>query len=255
MQVCLIAEGSYPYIAGGVSSWINQLMTNLPQYEFMITAINPDHERDGKYAYTFPSNLVLLHDVYLNDFLGQRGKWNKKLPWLDEEQLGRLLLCEKPDWPLLFQSFTRLRQAKVTAFDILLSQQFYRQARLVYTQKFNRLPFNEVFWTLRSMFFNVFAILLADFPTADLYHAVSTGYAGLAGAFAAYLQGRPFILTEHGIYTREREEEIIKSEWVKGDFKNMWIDFFHLLSDCAYSMAREVITLFNYNKAIEIELG
>ena len=33
MIVCLIAEGSYPYITGGVSSWINQLMLNMPDCE------------------------------------------------------------------------------------------------------------------------------------------------------------------------------------------------------------------------------
>ncbi len=255
MQICLIAEGSYPYIAGGVSSWINQLMTNLPEYEFKITAINPDHARDGKFAYTIPENMVLLHDIYLNDFTGQKGRWNRQLPWLEDEQLSQLLLCEKPDWPSLFQSFIQMGKAGVTAFDILLSEQFYRQVRHVYSVKFSRLPFNEVFWTLRSMFFNVFAILLMDYPPADIYHAVSTGYAGLAGAYAAFVHKKPFILTEHGIYTREREEEIIKSEWVKGSFKNMWIDFFYLLSDCAYSMAGQVVTLFNYNKNIEIELG
>ena len=34
------------------------------------------------------------------------------------------------------------------------------------------------------------------------------------------------MISEHGIYTREREEEIIKAEWVRGIYKNMWIEQF-----------------------------
>lgn len=34
------------------------------------------------------------------------------------------------------------------------------------------------------------------------------------------------LISEHGIYTREREEELIKAEWVKGAYKNIWIEQF-----------------------------
>ena len=36
---------------------------------------------------------------------------------------------------------------------------------------------------------------------------------------------KPLMLTEHGIYTREREEEIIRAKWVEQAFKPHWIDF------------------------------
>ena len=39
MHVCIIAEGSYPYITGGVSSWIHSLAANLPEVEFTIYTI------------------------------------------------------------------------------------------------------------------------------------------------------------------------------------------------------------------------
>ena len=29
-DVCLVVEGTYPYVAGGVSSWLHALITNLP---------------------------------------------------------------------------------------------------------------------------------------------------------------------------------------------------------------------------------
>lgn len=257
MRICLIAEGSYPYIAGGVSSWINQLMVNMPEHEFKIIAISPDRGRENKYAYTLPQNLIELHDVYLNDNANNQGIWNRRSPVLDADGavLEQLLLCEDVDWVTFFRSFYELHHINISATDIILSEAFYQSVRRAYAKKYSFVPFNQVYWTLRSMFFNVFAIMLQNYPKADIYHAVSTGYAGLIGAYAAYRNRVPFMLTEHGIYTREREEEIIKTEWVKGYFKNMWIEFFYLLSECAYRCAEQVVTLFNYNKNIEIELG
>ena len=94
-----------------------------------------------------------------------------------------------------------------------------------------------------------------DIPEADLYHSVSTGYAGITGVLAKHLYGKPLLLTEHGIYSREREEEIIKAEWVKGEFKDLWIRYFYTLSSAIYDTADEVVTLFHRNKEIEIEMG
>ncbi len=42
-------------------------------------------------------------------------------------------------------------------------------------------------------------------PRARLYHALSTGFAGLLGLQLKQQTGRPFLLTEHGIYWREIE--------------------------------------------------
>src|SRR5690606_7123014 len=102
---------------------------------------------------------------------------------------------------------------------------------------------------------DLFLTIREQIPEADLYHSVSTGYAGVVGALAKRLYNKPFLLTEHGIYSREREEEIIKADWVKGYFKDMWIQYFYRLSACAYQNADWITTLFGRNKEIEIELG
>ena len=72
---------------------------------------------------------------------------------------------------------------------------------------------------------------------------------------AALLYGKPFMITEHGIYSREREAEIIKSDWAKGDFKSIWIRYFYHLAQLAYASADHVYTLFEHNARIEAELG
>jgi glycosyltransferase involved in cell wall biosynthesis len=75
------------------------------------------------------------------------------------------------------------------------------------------------------------------------------------GALAKYIYKKPLLLTEHGIYSREREEEIIRSRWVSGQFKDLWINFFKNISKMVYEYADGVYTLFEKNKELEAGLG
>jgi glycosyltransferase involved in cell wall biosynthesis len=92
-------------------------------------------------------------------------------------------------------------------------------------------------------------------PLADVYHSVATGYSGLIASYCKYVHKKPFILSEHGIYTREREEEIIKANWVKSYYKDLWIQYFYAFSNCAYDYADVVTTLFEKNKHLQMEVG
>ena len=88
-----------------------------------------------------------------------------------------------------------------------------------------------------------------------MYHCVATGYAGIMGCLAQYLHGGKLILSEHGIYTREREEELIKADWVQGVYKDIWIELFRKMSRIIYERADHVFSLFEHARALQIELG
>lgn len=38
MRVCIVAEGCYPFVVGGVSSWIHSMIRLFPNTEFVILA-------------------------------------------------------------------------------------------------------------------------------------------------------------------------------------------------------------------------
>ena len=136
-----------------------------------------------------------------------------------------------------------------------MSRDIYEIIDEICLERYAHLPFTEMFWTMRSMLLPLFVVLMHPPPEADVYHSVSTGYGGVAGSIAAFLRDKPYILTEHGIYTREREEEIIKASWIKGYLKDLWIQYFYSLSTAAYSFAHPVISLFEKNRQIQIALG
>lgn len=142
-----------------------------------------------------------------------------------------------------------------SAINFLKSRDFFDIVHEICLEKYDQVPFTDMFWSIRSMVLPLFLCIKHPLPQADLYHSVSTGYAGVLGSLGKYMNRKPFVLTEHGIYTREREEEIIKAQWVKGYFKDLWIQYFYNLSNCAYKHADKVVTLFQKNKEIQIELG
>lgn len=72
---------------------------------------------------------------------------------------------------------------------------------------------------------------------------------------AKHFHGSSLLISEHGIYTREREEELIKAQWVKGVYKNIWIEQFKKMSLLAYDKADAVTCLFERARTLQMELG
>lgn len=256
MKVCLIAEGSYPYVTGGVSSWIHSLITSLPHVEFVIYAIAAEKKQQGKFKYALPTNLVHVHEVFLDAHLSETAKWGKRYRLSASEKQNLFALISGDNTLNWGEFFTLIRSAQFNNVgEFLASKDYFDLIQNLAKNKYSQVPFTELFWTVSSMILPLFLILREDIPKADIYHAVSTGYAGVVGALAKSVYKKPLLLTEHGIYSREREEEIIKANWVKGYFKDLWITYFYTLANSIYELADEVITLFGRNKEIEMELG
>ena len=69
MRICVILEGCYPYVTGGVSSWMHQYIQAMPQHEFVVWAIGASSEQRGKFKYTLPDNVVEVRELFLADAL------------------------------------------------------------------------------------------------------------------------------------------------------------------------------------------
>ena len=90
---------------------------------------------------------------------------------------------------------------------------------------------------------------------ADLYHTASSAMPPSGAVCSDIFIKKPFILSEHGIYTREREEEIIRADWVRGIYKDLWIQQFRKIGICGYQYADKVTSLFEDARQFQIELG
>jgi polysaccharide biosynthesis protein PelF len=255
LKICLFLEGSYPHVTGGVSTWAQMIIKNMPEFEFNIFSIGTEEKYRGTYKYKLPENVTSVKEVFLDEMLKENGRYGKRYRLGKDEikNLKSLITGEKVEWSCIFNLMAQ-RRIKNT-MDFFMSYNFFDILKEAYLEKFNFTPFTEFFWTIRSMLVPLLFLLKNKIPEADIYHSAANGYAGMIASMAKFIYKKPFLLTEHGIYSREREEEIIKSSWAKGYFKDMWIKFFYNICSGVYDSCDEVFTLFEKNKAIEIELG
>ena len=258
MKVCIVAEGCYPYVVGGVSGWINSLIRSFPNVEFILLAIVANRSFRGKFVYELPENLTQVYEVYLEDSEWEGGDRKRKrrkkvhISRKEYDELLNMVLNRKTDWGVIFDLFHKKR---LSVDDLLMGEDFFMIARECYNRNYSNINFSDFLWTLRSIYLPMFWTLKMDVPKADLYHCVATGYSGILGSMAKHFHGSSLLISEHGIYTREREEELIKAAWVRGVYKNIWIEQFKKMSLLAYEKADTVTCLYDHARELQIELG
>jgi glycosyltransferase involved in cell wall biosynthesis len=96
--------------------------------------------------------------------------------------------------------------------------------------------------------------LAAPLPRTDLVHTTIAGFPGLAGIVAHYAWGTPFVVTEHGVWLRERYIAISA-----GDFtpfaKRFLIDLSRYVGQANYACADIVAPVTAFNRRWELPCG
>lgn len=253
MRVCIVAEGCYPFVVGGVSSWVHSLIGLFPKTEFVILAIAANRTLRGKYAYELPPNVSEVYELYLEDVdWTPKKRHPKRMSKLQYSALRSLILDQDVEWEVLFDFF---QNGDVSLNDLLMGEDFLQAVTECYQLQYSQIVFSDFLWTMRSIYLPLFLTLQAELPKADLYHCVATGYSGVLGSMAKHKYGSRLLISEHGIYTREREEELIKAKWVSGIYKNIWIAQFRKMSKLAYQSGDLITSLFEHARELQIELG
>ena len=256
MRICIVAEGCYPYVVGGVSSWIHSMIKIFPEYQFVVLAIVANRSLRGKFVYDLPENVVEVHELYLEDADWRPKELKRaarvKLNEREYAALRSLLMNQNVDWDTLFSFFG---EKEFSLNELLMGEDFFRAVQECYTVRYAGAVFSDFLWTMRSMYLPLFLTLGMRLPRADVYHCVATGYAGVLGSMAKRRFGCRLLISEHGIYTREREEELIRADWVSGIYKNIWIEQFKKMSKLAYDRADLVTSLYAHARELQIELG
>jgi len=272
-DVCLLLEGTYPFVAGGVSSWVHNLVSALPEFSFTGICILPTEKEKWVVKYDVPPNFHDLKIVYLHDYnIGDRTKHRNKRFRHDFQKIKRfhqkLFNGDFSDFEKILPVFQAKGKSKFSAHDLVYGKDAWKLLLEFYKPEVNSESFIDYFWTFRFIHLPLIKLLTAPIPLAKVYHTVSTGYAGLLGATAKCSYHKPLLLTEHGIYTKERKIEISQAEWIYvaggeriqvqtnlGFFQNLWVSFFESMGRLTYQKANEIYTLYEGNRQLEIEYG
>jgi hypothetical protein len=194
LKICFILEGSYPYVRGGVSTWVDGYIRALPDYEFILWTITDQEGQKGKFAYDLPSNVVMVRENFLSASFNLRINKNPNLKFsaIQRNAMSQLIRCGEPDWHVLLDIFSLQPNKPVEFF---LSEEFLTILKEYTKDEFPFAGFKDLFWTIRSMFLPLLFLIGQPMPEADLYHSPSTGYAGVLAALASMKYDKPFVLT------------------------------------------------------------
>jgi glycosyltransferase involved in cell wall biosynthesis len=284
-DVCLLLEGTYPFVRGGVSAWVHQIISGLPELSFSLVFVGSRRADYSEAKYRLPSNVVHLETHYLED--AYAGYTPQRLR-VSERRLEPVVAMHDhltslaSGCPMSSAERSRLERATdavlstvetpdgISAAEFLFGTGSWDYIRRRHLEGEPDASFIDYFWTLRivhgPMFF--LARLARKIPPARAYHAVSTGYAGLLGAYLERQRQRPFILTEHGIYTKERRIDLNQAEWLDNlgppggkraeagtPLRKLWIRCFESLGRLAYRSADPIISLYAGNRARQLGDG
>jgi glycosyltransferase involved in cell wall biosynthesis len=268
-DVCIIVEGCYPYVPGGVSSWIDWLIRSQPATSFSIVTLWP-RPTGLQPRYRVPDNVTGFDHLYLQDF-GGRPIIRQRQP-IDTDAFADALTTfvgqgGSGALQAVMREFNRLRTA-IPPQVMFNSPVGWNIVRRMYDRTMPYSSFLDFFWAWRALLGGLFATLEFELPRARAYHTISTGYAGVLAARAAIETGRPALLTEHGIYTNERRIELLMADWVadtvdKGhalhdprvDLRDMWIQAFEAYARTCYEACTEIVTLYKDNQRAQRALG
>lgn len=264
-DICLILEGAYPFVTGGVSSWTHDVIRAQPDLRFHIVALTAD-DAPRELRYALPPNVVGMTTISLQqpEREARHGRGARRLIDALRGPLPRLLSRGGLDDFRAVCAALRDHPRDATRGALLNSADAFDLLRHMYEASVPGSSFMNYFWSWRVLAGGLFSVLLADLPKARCYHAISTGYAGLVMARAVVETGRPGLLTEHGIYTNERRVEIEMAEWLsdgpptwlnledrRPDLRNVWVDAFIGYSRACYEVSSRIITLYTGNQQIQ----
>jgi len=275
-DIGLLLEGTFPYVAGGVSSWVNQMIRGFPDVTFAVVFIGSLEEEYGDAKYELPENIVHFERHYL--YAKRQAPQIKKVEgdpamFAVVEEMHRYFRAPHAhgEGRALFERLApELAGGRLNHEDFLYSHRSWEFISAQYREFSSDPSFVDYFWTVRTMHGPVW--ILADIAKnlipCKAYHTVSTGYAGLLGALLKYRTGKELILSEHGIYTKERRIDLFNAHWIPDNrvifqrdpteiayFRQMWMRFFEGIGKICYDGSDAIIALYEGNRLRQIEDG
>lgn len=275
-DIALLLEGTFPYVPGGVSSWVADLLRAFPDLTFAIVFLGGRASDYGAPHYALPDNVVSYQEVFLFDdssvatpseaprcpahamqqITGLHDDF-RQLGGSCGESIARILPLVFPGGPITEELF-------------LHGEQSWNEVRQRYEKFCTDPSFTDYFWQVRMMHLPIWKLIgiAESLIPVKAFHTACTGYAGFLGAILHFRRGVPLFVSEHGIYTKERQIDLYQSQWIRDKrtflerdatqvaySQDLWMRFFRTLGAVAYDAAEVISALFEDNRRRQLVDG
>ncbi|MGW5639040.1 GT4 family glycosyltransferase PelF [Streptomyces sp. NPDC003832] len=256
----MLTEGTYPHSHGGVSVWCDQLVRGMPDLEFDVVAVTgTGHE---PVVWELPAHVSRVWSVPMwgapPPGEQPRGRARRRLVQAYERFLAALLdpCAEDGFGPALYTLARAAADGTLSPFlrgdraVSVLAAVWNRPGLVVREAR----PSLHDALTATSLLEHALRPLTAPVPSEGVTHAVSGGVAVLPGLAALERYGTPLLLTEHGVYLRERYLGYRTAPY-RWPVKAVVLGFFRLLAEETYRRAALITPGNRYNRLWEEQGG
>src|SRR6476620_3280031 len=281
--VLLCTEGTYPFVGGGVSTWCDIICRELGDIDFSLYAITGLPET--AYRYEPPSNVSQVVHVPLwgmtepaehlhqgHSYSSLRFRRRHTTPAVIEDGFIPLLKgllaqisAPEPDpeeggrvvhgmW-----RYFRLRDWQRTWRSEAAWRTFVAEALRTYEERpdaylEDEVPSIDDLTTAMQWMYSYLMPLYAPVPEVDIVHSTIAGFAALPAIVAKYERGTSMLLTEHGVYIRERYISISQSDFTPFA-KRFLLALASVVAKLAYHHAARVCPVADFNRRWEVPYG
>ena len=283
LHVMMISEGTYPYHWGGVSTWCHLLLSDLPHIDFSLISIIGDPS--SKPIFELPKNVVEFRPITL---------WGVRELLESRANLGLHALLERrvrTDDDTITQQFIPLFRSflkEIFAYSgdpqyvADLIHKMYRffmdfdfdsamrskaaweclvevaQSEFPKAAKLN--GYEDARYSLADLtaamqwLYHWFFVIGEPLPKTDIAHAAMAGLCTLVAVVCKLEHGASYMLTEHGIYLRERY--LAESRSAPTLFRKLFsLRFSRLMTLISYALADQIAPCCDYNHRWELRHG
>ncbi|QIJ62196.1 GT4 family glycosyltransferase PelF [Streptomyces sp. JB150] len=256
-HVTMLTEGTYPHVHGGVSTWCDQLVKGMPEVDFHIVSLTGSGREPV--TWELPPN-VRRHTTVptWGPRPGSRrpphGRARRRFVDAYEQFLLSFLDPESPcDFGEALTELARLARAgRLSA--ALRTETALRSLMWIWTMPHlptaAARPTVHDALTATDLLEHALRPLGTRIQENSVAHAVSSGLATLPALAARHLDGVPFLLTEHGIYLRERYLGY-RQEPQRWPVKAFMLGFWRALTSHGYRSADLITPCNRYNRRWE----
>ena len=279
-RVLLCTEGTYPFAGGGVSTWCDILCSELSEYDFTIYALTGAPE--ARVRYELPGNASRVVQVPLWGVSGPEERL------LAAEPASRRRARRRRSGAKAIESgFLPLLSGLLDGIDGRLQGEAdgghgpaLAGGRLVFDlwgffaeHDWRRCWKSSPAWELFASrlahqpdasvddlgdafewLYHYLMPLAGPLPEADLVHATIAGVPGLLGAIAKQARGTPMLVTEHGVWLRERYIAVSASE-LSPFLKRFLMGLSRFVAEIDYAFADLVAPVTDFNRRWETPCG
>ena len=218
VDIAVVMESTYPFTAGDTAVSVQNIIRHNPDLTFGVIHIADNSNAPAKSMFELPANVKWVDVIYLESTeVSEKFSSLVSAPVTDEQVREVLDAIESSVtgnhelMHVLYENAINPQTRTWSAWGALGHREFMNAA-IKAAGKADDISLSQLFDLAYNFFLRIYTLLDRVLPTARVYHAHSSGNAGLVAAAGAVQNKGKFFLTEHNLNIRDSINKLLSRD-------------------------------------------